>query len=450
MVAVSSYGGTMGKYRLYPQKSNTLIEGSEINTGENEVMELWYGSEGVTKHLVQFDFSGYEEKYEQGLVPHITAATSVFHMTNCYPFLEKEPYFTSSIAASSIVVVKVVQQAWDSGIGHDFYGLETENGYSNWYCATTIANWAAGGGDYLYTIFSGAIDKGYENFSGTILDEIHLWETFTGSNHGLAIMFHEDYEALTGENQHILKFYTDNARTKYKMPYIEFNWDNQVTDQRNEVYAGSTKRLYLYLKRNGTFTDAYSISGVSIEYSDTGLTPFTTTSINNPMPGIYFVDFICDTGATVDTIYTDAWAVKYESGSSYVDISQSGSVIDAISVWDSSDSDVVNSSTYTLTIPHLKSRYTRGDYLFVQVNALTNYTSTNNILKNMEYKLNLIDGNLDVPFTDWEPVSYSTSENFIMLDTDWLFSGYSYSLDFRYTIDGTLIHDHVKRKFWLD
>ena len=46
----------MGKYRIYPSKSNSIIEGKRINTGENEVMELWYGSSGIARHLVKVDF----------------------------------------------------------------------------------------------------------------------------------------------------------------------------------------------------------------------------------------------------------------------------------------------------------------------------------------------------------------------------------------------------------
>ena len=81
----------MGKYRIYPSKSNTLIEDSpNVNTGENEVMELWYGTSGLTRYLLQFDFDAYNASYALGYVPHATASTWTFHLENCYPIYEKK------------------------------------------------------------------------------------------------------------------------------------------------------------------------------------------------------------------------------------------------------------------------------------------------------------------------------------------------------------------------
>ena len=81
-------GGNMGKFRIYSDKGNTLIENSQINTGKNEVAELWYGNDGIARYFVHFDFSDYNAKYLLNEVPHITATTATLNMTACYPVFE--------------------------------------------------------------------------------------------------------------------------------------------------------------------------------------------------------------------------------------------------------------------------------------------------------------------------------------------------------------------------
>lgn len=436
----------MGKYRIYPDKGNTLIEGTELNTGLNEVMELWYGNEGIARYLIHFNFDTYNEKYLAGNLPHITATTASFHLEPCYPIFEKYPYETSSPAESSRVDVKIVQQYWDNGVGHDFWGTETVDGKSNWYSATSTSHWAAPGGDFLYTVFSGIVDNGYEALDIPVIDEIELWNSFTGHNYGLVVKFNDDVEDLSGSTKHILKYYSHEAWTKYKTPYIELTWNDQITDQRNEVHPNSTKRLYFYLKKNGTFTNAANISGVSISFSNSALT-VTSSTIHNPVKGMYYIDFVYPSSGVTGITFNDAWAVQYETGMTHSIITQTGLTIPTSSVWASSSS--IEPVQYTIVVPNMMSKYTFGDIIYLQIDCYTPYTNTLNVLKNMEYKLDLIDGQNLISFSDWDDVSYTSSENFITLDTSWLIAGYQYALSLRYTIDGSLSSEAITKKFWI-
>lgn len=436
----------MGKYRIYPDKSNTLIQDSEINTAKNEVMELWYGNEGVSRHLIHFDCSDYNAKYALGLLPHITATTATFHMDSCYPIFEKDPYSTALPAESSNIDVKVVQQFWNAGVGYDFYGTKTVDGKSNWYSASSTSAWALPGGDFVYTVFSGMVVNPDDSISCDVTDEVELWNTFTGHNYGFVVKFSDDIEELSGETKHILKYYTSNARTTYKLPYIELEWDNQVTDQRDEVCAGSTRRLYLYLKRGGSFANAYDISGVTVEFSDSATT-VTASTIHNPMIGMYYVDLVYPSIGSSGVTFTDKWAVKYESGMTYSIVSQTGLTIPASTVWLNSDS--IEGTFYDIEIPNLQQKYTKGDSVYLQINCYTPYTSDKSILKNLEYKIEVLDGDIAIPLVNWDGVSYTTSENFIIVDTSWLHSGYRYMLSVRYTIDGSLASEAVTKKFWV-
>lgn len=435
----------MGKYRLYPDKSNTIIENSTINTGKNEVMELWYGKGGISRHLIHFDFSPYTQKYIAGQVPHLTATTSTFNMTNCYPIFERHPYADSYPAEASKIDIKVVQQFWNSGTGYDFYGKDIVRGNSNWYSATSTEYWALNGGDFLYTIFSGIVENSNDNLSFDVTDEAELWNVFTGDNYGFIIKFNDDFEALSGSNKHILKYYTNNSKTKYKMPYIDVTWDDQIKDCRNEIFAGSTNRLYLYVQKNGTFTDVYNISSVTISFS-TGDT-ITSSTINNPMKGIYFVEFDYPSNGNSGNTFTDTWAVKLESGSTYTNIIQTGITVQQSDVWKSSIN--LESQKYFIETPNILNEYKIGDTIYLQINCIIPYTNTKKVLKNMEYKIDIIDGNINVPFLDWEPVSYTTNENFIIFDTSWFHKNYKYKISIRYEINGNIFSDSIEKKFWV-
>jgi len=433
----------MGRYRLYPDKGNTIIQNSNINTGLNEVFELWYGIDGIARHLIHFDFSGYYEKYLSGEVPHITATTAILHLEPCYPFFERNPYEDAHPANGSIIDVKIVQQYWESGSGYDFYGTKTINDKSNWYSASTITNWALPGGDFIYTVFSGIVSSLNSPINVTVSDEIELWNAFTGHNYGFVIKFNDDFEELSGDTKHILKYFSNNAHTKYKMPYIEFSWDNKVTDQRDSIYPDSTGRLYLYTKKNGTFANVYDISGVTI--TGDSISTFTSTTIHNPMRGVYYVDWSYPSTGATGVTFIDKWSVKFESGMSYALIEKSGVTSQLESEW--SHSSEIQYPNYSVVIPNLMDSYTKGDMVYLKVNCYRPYTSTIEIVKNLEYRIDLIDGSTTFELTDWDDVSYTNEENFILLDTSWLHENYTYSIRVRYKLDGSLTSNPISKTF---
>lgn len=250
----------MANFRIYPNKSNTIVEGTRLNTGKNGVMELWYGNAGRARFLIQFDFSDYNTLYSGGYVPHITATTATFNMKNCYPIFERVPYSTALPAEEADVEVKVVQQEWDEGSGHDFYGTASGNGISNWYSATSVQHWAAPGGDFAYTIFSGNVSLGYSDLSVTCTDEIELWNTMTGTNYGFCVKFADSYEDLTGSTKHILKYFTEEARTNWFHPYIELSWSGSSTATGTTTMSGSPNYFVTMTTLDDTYTNNLRLS----------------------------------------------------------------------------------------------------------------------------------------------------------------------------------------------
>ena len=106
--------------------------------------------------------------------------------------------------------------------------------------------------------------------------------------------YSDAYEALESTTTtYISKFYTEETKN-YLKPFIELNWDtDQVTDQRDEIAAGLTRRLYLYTRRFSSFASVNDISGVTITYGHPSYddTVFAASAITEQYPGVYYIEF---------------------------------------------------------------------------------------------------------------------------------------------------------------
>lgn len=280
----------MGQYKIWASKNVGILEDyPTINTGENEVAELWYGEYGLSRFLLKFDFSDYLAEYTAGRVPHFSASTftdAALNIKNCSPIFEDYDLSLSTQRATSAeIILNKVDTAWDEGIGHDYISTDKEAGFACWSSAQTLTQWSTAGGDYSTEIMRVVLDNGSENFSGSVSGTDMLWSTVTGTNNGYMLKFTDAFEALSGAYKTITKFYTRHTNTVHQ-PHITITWDNQITDERDDVYPGVSKRLYLYTKKDGTFENVNDISGVTI--SGVNHSGFVASDINNPLPGIYY------------------------------------------------------------------------------------------------------------------------------------------------------------------
>ena len=432
----------MGTFRIYPSKSNTLVEKNPtINTGLNEVTELWYGDYDLTRHLIQFDFDDYNTQYALGFIPHITGTTATFKIFPTYPIYE-ETIDGAELATSFDLEVQIMQQAWDEGIGHIFDAAGKQAGFSCWNSATTTTAWTSPGGDYLYQVFSGHVDVADEIISLGITDEVELWNTFTGSNFGLILKYTDEYEALTGSTKQIAKYFTKNTHT-YQLPYIEFTWDDQVKDERDEVGHELTKRLYFYLKKSGVFASANDISGVTIDYATPQFTDelYPSSAITEQYPGVYYIEFTAPPWGTPGqegTGFEDTWHVQLTSGAPYTEITLSGDLHADVTQWNYDQTDVLEAVEYKILMPNLAKHYHRGNIIYLDVAAYEQYTSTRVVVKNMEYTINLLDDGNPFTMVDWSPVSYTRDINGFPLNTSWFLVDQTYEIEFRYSVNGAV------------
>lgn len=253
----------MGTYRIYPTKSNTLIETNPlVNTGENEVFELWYGKKLSTRHLIQFDFVNYNAQLASGLVPQLSAATSVIKFYPCHPILENDQVEFDDEATSFDLEIYEVTRDWDQGTGNFYEGSNlVTNGFSCWNSATTIQAWTTAGGDYSRLIFSGHVDVNNEAFSASPLNSA-IFQTAT--TYGYILKYSDAYEALTGSTyKYISKYFGQNTKT-YLKPHIEVKWTDTSTGTGSTTMS-STTDYYLSLPNikseysNDTITYLYPV-----------------------------------------------------------------------------------------------------------------------------------------------------------------------------------------------
>lgn len=422
------------KYRLYPSKDTTIIENTQFNSGQNEVMELWYGLNGVTRHLVKFDMSYWIKKIQDNIVPEdISNVDCTLKMFNCYPTYEEENVVSADIATGVDVEVTDLTSSWDEGSGFDIVATGGDIGVANWYSATTLTPWTSSGGDYSGTShFTQHLDYGYENITGDVSTAVASW--CGGTNNGLMVKYSDATEALTGTVRYLTKFYTKDTHTIF-LPFVEFEWDGDITDQRAEVGYGLTKKLYLFTHKNGSLTNVDDISGVTINYSHPDLSGSPTTissgSVVNQYPGVYYVEvtFPSYPGSSGDTTFTDTWNIDYEGSGLYSTISMSGSLDSYLDNWNVNDGTA--EKIYDLSLPHLKEEYKMDEIVFLDVDVYERYTSTKHILRDLEYKIDLIDGENRFSMVDWQTVSYTPIGNTIILDFSWFIRDCTYEINFR-------------------
>jgi len=273
-----------------------------------------------------------------------------------------------------------------------------------------------------------------------------LWDSFTNDNYGLVFKFTDEFEALTTTAKQIAKFYTEKTHTNY-LPYIEFEWDNQVKDERSEIVPGTTKRLYFYAKKDGVLTNVNAITDVTIRFTEVGAADIVITTINNTAPGIYYVDFTCP---SVEGSFYDVWEVQYESGMTFSTIEQEGVIFGAEDSWTNDTTNTIDPESYNIMMPNFKSTYKTDESIYLDVNAVILYTSSIVILKNLEYSISLIDGSNRETFVDWTGVSYSNNDNFIQFDTSWLLVDNLYELSFRHQTDSSTYVNVQDRQFRIE
>jgi hypothetical protein len=431
----------MGKYRIYADRTATILEDYPTrNTGLNEVSELWYGDDGVSRYLQNWNVLPYRTLVNSGKIPATTASSiqSVYiNFFGTYPVIE-----SASTAPDTTIQCLYLTQRFVEGDGFEF-GAGFETGITNWYSASVISSWVTSGGDFTGTAFTADLTAKQFVLSGEISDKTTLWTWINLNYLKTALKFSPEYEALTADTKRIRKFYTRHTNTIFE-PFIDIVWNDSIKEDRIKIpinYSGN--RLHLFIFRNGMLTDPQAINSVTIS----GQT--FTTGITRLSQGIYYLPYTVSSNTINNSVFSDVWNVTY-TGTFTGNITQYFTAVtfSAGDGWSTSQS--ISSNAYDISIPKLREEYVINDYVLIPVLFKQNYSTENLVLKNAQFRITIKDPitkDVLLPMYDWADLSYNTSENFFVIDTSWFITGQTYTIDIKYTDGMNTVQSEFNRKF---
>lgn len=437
--------------RTYFSKNNTIVNGSNLNTSQNPVTELFYGGELdrlFSRFIFEIDLSRIRGLYDNGFYnPNLI--THTLRMTNTGAFdneLQGGLFQGKDRSSSFNLILFPIDDEWDEGVGYDytdatFLGpsnpISLDTSPSNWYDAKTNIEWSQGEGIYsgsVPTLKTIHFDHGNENINLDITDIIndHLTGT-TANTISLGLAYTEDLELNTvtdtGRLQYV-GFFTRHTQTFYE-PYLESSPNDYIKDDRALFYLDKDNRLYLYTNLGVTPTNLDNLPTVSI-YDDQGILVSAITATHQSL-GVYYVEVnIPSDGQNDCTLYTDVWSNISINGNSRPDIELEFAVKN--DGYFNLGSDVMDAKDYGLTITGVKlnENIVRGDIRKVLINAKIPYTVNQKAnIDNLEYRIYVKEGKSQYTVIDYNPVNISFNQNYFLLDTESLVPN-TYYLDIRY------------------
>ena len=342
-----------------------------------------------------------------------------------------------------------------------------ENTLSGSTAMLTDGAWLVNGAmsDVTSSLGTVSFDDGDEDLLLDITSHVYTWRDSSSNHKGLLITFPTSSLSET-RSYYTKKFFARGTEYYYKQPTIEARWNDSVLDDSGQTYKISTRlsnddntnNLYLYNWYNGALQNISGNPQVVLKlYSDstrsTELSGSTNIeTITSASTGIYKAQVRVDTDAT--TIYT-----KWYSGSTTY---HEGS----LTVKTRPFPNDFNEPEYVISMPNLKSSYTRSEATRLRVYTRskdwspTIYTvaSTNienQIVTKAYYKVvRLVDdieaisyGTGSIKYTK---LSYDISGSYFDLDMSLFESGYAYGLKFIFDINGKYREQPETFKFRVD
>ena len=465
----------MGRFRIYPSKSNTIASGfyEKFNSGFNPATLLWYGGSGsrnsISKHLIQFDLSELERKITSKEINKDYISSIRLKMKNVVPdgeLLSSEFEFNireKKIASSFDLIAFPINKHWDQGRGYDLLGQQyikiskgdtNLSGYSNWFNATRTTSWDEPG---IFTDPTTAVthystqhyDKGDEDLYMDVTQIVFNWlsgssQSISGNsqnlsgisqNNGLAISYTRDYETFDQDLRFLSRFFTEKTNTGFK-PYLEVIYDNQVIrDERLQVSNNRTNRLFLSLYSGNTSVNYFSASTVSIKTMNnqdvlTGLTP------QHLYKGFYYVDVLLN-GLAKGQVLKDVWqGVTIQPG---IDKEDYENTFQCIGNYYTNNPMEINDYVVDLYGIDNNSTIQKGDIKRLYAQTRTAYSTADvNSYYGLEYRLVQNEITETIPWSKFNTIVIKNSiKHFIDIDTSWLLDNQNYKIELRINELGT-------------
>ncbi len=455
--------------RTYIDKNNTIIRNTQINTGRNPIAEIYYGGKesvtDYTRHLLYFDVADLQTRYSAGTLGDLSKVVHTLRMTNSSFFdkdLQAQKLLDGKQRTSSFdLVLFRVNKEWDEGCGYDYQqvlSFESEDNItfvqsaSNWLNSTTITPWDDGG---VYsgspsgiTVTTQHFDKGNENISMDITDEVNSLITGGTTNYGYGIAFERDLELIIKSPSQYVGFFTRHTQTYYE-PFLETVYNDPIRDDRKNFYKGKVNRLYFYTNIGGEPTNLDNNPSVTIKDEDGNVfSAITSAQTIQTTTGIYYADVFVPVTEDDCVLFTDTWSDININGISRSDVTLDFEVKSDDEYYNFGDSESLPIE-YMVSLSGIKrdEKIKRGDKRKVFVNARLPYTiNQSSVIDGLQYRMWIREGTTQVNVIDWEDVNRSFLKNYFVLDTSWLIPN-EYYIDIKLTSNELVKTYTTKLKF---
>ena len=441
--------------RTYVDKNNTIIFGTQINTGRNPIAELYYGGketqEDYTRHLLYFDVTDLQEKYNNGELGDLSNVTHTLRMTNSSFFdadLQAQKLLDGKQRTSSFDLnLFRINKFWDEGCGYDYQQIFSIHpsdditfveSASNWINATTTVLWdepgVYSGSPSGITVTTQHFDKGNENIEMDITDEVNSLITGGTTNYGYGLSFERDLETKLVVPSQYVGFFTRHTQTYYE-PFVETNYNSPIKDDRKNFYRGKVNRLYFYTNLGTEPTNLDSKPSVTINDGDGNLfSSYTSNDVIQQTQGVYYIELFVPITSSDCTIFTDTWSDIIIDGINRPNVTLQFEIKDDTEYYNFGDDEGVPIE-YTVNLSGIRrdEKIKRGDYRKVFVNARIPYSvNETSVIDGLQYRLYIKEGPTEVNVIEWNDVNRTYLKNYFILDTSWMIPN-EYFIDIKLT-----------------
>lgn len=454
----------MGIYRTYFDKNNTIIKNSEVNTGRNQISELYFGVKG-SRFLFYCSFDEIKNLVSDKVINIDGDTRHILKIKNTSSFDIKDFLSTSNNLlfndnyrpSSFDLELHVVNNFWDEGSGYDFtpsatslpgnrdYTLEP----SNWFKATNTTNFAPAGAvsNNSTPIATQHFDLGNEDVEMDITDFVNQYVT-TGSTTGVTtgttyfgfcLKYSDDIEALDysiDQKTFALGLFTRHTQTFFE-PFIETKYNDHIEDDRVTFYLGKSNKLFFYSIIDGKLQN--------LDELPTCLINNTSYTVMQKTKGVYYVNVYGNENIfTSYTEYNDIWSNIIYNGQTRPNVKLRFVPIDAEKYYNF-NIDALDDTRYGLSLSGIKreEKLSQGEKRKVNILLRKPYTVSEYYVSNtVYYRIYVKQGPAIIPIIDWEIANKSFNNNYFTIDTTWLVPQ-EYFIDIKVETGGeTLIFDN--------
>lgn len=461
-------------YRSYFLKNATLIENNRTNNSQNSVTEISYGTPNadVSRFIFDIDFNPLINKINSGDIKPEQIKRHTLKLVNTIRFSPdriggKFIDCETDRTASFNLDLYNINEDWDEGNGYDFVYIDEQfpnipQRAVNWFDRKTDVPWSVEGGyasGSTQILGTQYFQVGNEDVEIDVTDYINArlfsgstgftaTTSFTGASYGLGLKFPDNLEALETLKRQAVAFHAKETTTFFE-PYIETEYDNRITDDRNYFFLDKDNELYLYSKVGGNLSDVTVNSVEILDYNDELVAILTGDSIENVRKGVYRITIKVDSDSYPDAVlFTDRWNITQNGKNKIID--QEFYLISQDNYYSFDNTNRVLSDNYFFQFSGIKQNeyIKRGGYRKVFVNTKELYKPNQDNNRNFDIEYKIFSSQNDKYTFDvipWTKVDRTLNGYEFTIDTSWLIPQ-DYSIQIR-MVEGDIYYTKEKIDF---